>query len=325
MTNRRSTLIALAFGPLSAARGAFAQTGTMPRISWLSLAQAASFPASLEAFRQGLAGHGYVEGRNVVLDVHWAEDSNERLAALTLEVLQSRPQVVVTQGPSVFALVRAKASMPIVFAFSGDPVEAKLVDSLARPGHNLTGMSFLSLELVGKRMEILAEALPGLKRIAILANPLHAGMRSEFDASKTAADRLGIGIETFEVRAPDVDRAFAAAAASRCQAAVVFPDASTMRHAERIAELALRHRVPAVSGWAEFAQRGNLLSYGPNLREAFLRLATFVDRILKGARPADLPVELPTKVELVVNLKAAKALGLSIPQSLLVRADEVIG
>jgi putative ABC transport system substrate-binding protein len=323
MMNRRSALIALAFGPLT--RGVFAQTSATHRISWLSPARPTSFPASFDAFRQGLTGHGYVEGRNLALDAHRADDSDERLTALTLEILQSRPQVVVTQGPAVFAMLRAQASVPIVFAFSGDPVEAKLVESLARPGRNFTGMSFLSLELVGKRMEVLAEALPGLKRIAILANPEHAGARSELIASRAAANRMSVDVEYYEMRVPaDVDNAFQAATTARCQAVVVFPDARTTRYSGRIAELAVRHRVPSISGWAQFAQSGNLLSYGPNLRDAYMRLATFVDRILKGSRPADLPVELPAKVELVVNLKAANALGLSIPQSLLVRADEVI-
>jgi putative tryptophan/tyrosine transport system substrate-binding protein len=195
MTSRRSASCLLAFGPLVGARSASAQTSAMHRVGWLSPARASSFPASFEAFRRGLAGHGYVEGRNLVLDAHWGEDSDERLTALTLELLQSRPQVVVTQGPAVFATVRAKTSVPIVFAFSGDPVEAKLVDSLARPGRNFTGMSFLSLELVGKRMEVLAETLPGLKRVAILANPEHPGARSELSVSQAAANRMSVDVE----------------------------------------------------------------------------------------------------------------------------------
>ena len=184
---------------------------------------------------------------------------------------------------------------------------------------------FLSLDLVGKRMELLKEALPALKRVAILARPEHPGEQGELRASQAAAKSLGLAIDYHQVRnALELDSALAALLKSRSKAIVAFPDAGMMRNSEKIAAFALKNRIPAISGWAHFAEQGNLMTYGPNLRDAFRRLATYVDKIFKGAKPADLPVELPTTVELVVNMKTAKALGIKIPNSILVRADRVI-
>jgi putative ABC transport system substrate-binding protein len=237
-----------------------------------------------------------------------------------------KPQIIVTQGgPATYPVVRAGATMPVVFGFSGDPVEGKLADSFARPGRNLTGVTFLSLELVGKRMELLKEIMPGLKRVAIIANPQHAGEQGELRASQAAAKSLGLAIDYHQVRNDsELDTALAAILKSHSEAIVVFPDAFTMRYSETIAAFAAKNRIPAISGWARFAEGGNLMSYGPNLRDVYRRLATYVDKIFKGAKPADLPVELPTTVELVVNLKAAKSLGIKIPQSVLLRADRMI-
>jgi putative ABC transport system substrate-binding protein len=194
-------------------------------------------------------------------------------------------------------------------------VEGRLVESWARPGGYLTGVSFLSLALVGKRIELLKEAMPGLKRIAIIARPEHPGEQGELRASQTAAKAIGVALDY---------EALVAIPQLRCEAMVAFPDATMMRYSERIAAMAIKNRIPAVSGWAEFTERGNLMSYGPNLPASFRRMAYFVDRILEGARPADLPVELPTKFELMVNMKTARALGIVIPQSILLRAERVI-
>lgn len=215
--------------------------------------------------------------------------------------------------------------MPVVFGYSGDPVEGKVVDSLARPGRNLTGMSFLSLDLVGKRIQLLKEVLPALKRVAIVARPEHPGAQNELRASQAAAKSLGLAMDYHPLRS-DVDfgNALAALPKSGSEAIVVFPDAFTMRYSERFAAFAAASRIPAISGWAQFAERGNLMSYGPNLRDVFRRLAVYVDKIHKGANPAELPVELPTVVELIVNLKSARALGIAFPQSVLLRADRVI-
>lgn len=307
---------------------ALPRAGAQPavaRVAWLSSASATGTAATIDALRRGLGERGYVEGRNLRLVPFWADNSDERTVELVAEVARLQPDVVVTQGPVVFALVKASPATRVVFGFSGDPVEAGLVQSLARPGGNATGMTFMSLDLVGKRMGVLREVLPKMQRAMILANPQHAGVKSELRASREAAGRLGVTLDYAEYRtASDVDDAYASAARSHCDAAIVFSDARAMRYTERIADLAVRTRIPTISGWAEFARGGNLFSYGPNLLDCYARLASHVDRVLKGAKPADIPVELPSRVEFVVNLRAAKALGVSVPQALLVRADEVI-
>jgi putative ABC transport system substrate-binding protein len=212
-----------------------------------------------------------------------------------------------------------------VFGLSGDPVEAGLVDSFAHPGGNFTGVSFLSLELVGKRMELLKETMVSLKRVAVLANPGHPGEKSEQRETRAAAKALGLDVDYFPARpGPDYDSVLPAVAKSRSQALFVFPDAGVIGNSEKIAAFSVKNRIPAMSGWAEFAERGNLLTYGPVLTDGYRRLATYVDKILKGAKPADLPVELPRKFELVINLNAAKQIGLTIPPNVLARADRVI-
>lgn len=320
---RRELLIALATGALRPL-WAGAQQPAPFRIGWTSIDRAAGSPF-LDPLRAGLRDLGYVEGRNLTIDARWGEESLERLEPLAAELVRSNPQVIVTQGPSVFLVRKAGAAMPVVFGFSGDPVEAGLVDSLRRPGRNFTGMSYLSLDLVGKRMELLREMMPGLKRVAIIARPEHAGEQSELRASQAAAQSLGLAIAYFPIRsAQELEDALAAVPKSRSEAIVAFPDATMMRYSERIAAFSLRNRVPAISGWARFAEGGNVMTYGPVLRDGFRRLAYFVDRILKGTKPAELPVELPTSVELVINMKTVKALGLTIPQTILVRANRVI-
>jgi putative ABC transport system substrate-binding protein len=300
------------------------QAGTL-RIGWLSNDRPGNSPF-FDAFRGGMRDLGYLEGKNLIIEARWGEGSGERLDQLAVELVRLKPSIIVTQGgPATHPVVRAGAMMPVVFGYSGDPVEGKVVDSLARPGRNFTGMSFLSLELVGKRMELLKEALPGLKRVAIVARPEHPGEQGELRASATAAKLLGLVIDYHQVRNDsDLENALASILKSRSEAIVVFPDAIMMRESEKFAAFASKNRIPAISGWAQFADRGNLMSYGPNLRDIFRRLATYVDRIHKGAKPAELPVELPTTVELVVNLKTAKNLGITIPQSVLLRATEVI-
>jgi putative tryptophan/tyrosine transport system substrate-binding protein len=324
MNDRRKLMVALGVGMLLP-RWATAQQGRVYRIGWLANDRADNSPF-FDAFRDGLRDLGYIEGRNLVIEARWGEGSAERLDQLAIELVRSKPEIIVTQGgPATHPVMRAGATMPVVFGYSGDPVEAKVVNSFARPGHNFTGVSFLSLELVGKRMEFLKKALPGLKRVAIIARPEHPGEQGELRASQAAAKSLGLVIDYYPVRKEtDLEDAFAALMKSRSEAIVAFPDALMMRYSEKIAAFAVNNRIPSISGWAQFAERGNLMSYGPNLRDIFRRLATYVDRIIKGAKPADLPVELPTTVELVVNMKAAKALGIKIPQSILVQATKVI-
>jgi putative ABC transport system substrate-binding protein len=304
---------------------AVAQQARMLRIGWLSNAAATSSPF-LEAFRGGMRDLGYVEGRNLIIDARSGEGSSERTDQVAVELVKTNPDVMVTAGgPATFPVVRAGATMPVVFGFSGDPVEAGLVSSLSRPGRNFTGVTFLSFDLAGKRLELLKEVIPKLKQVAILANPQHAGEQSELRASQAAAKSLGLAVDYHQVRnEAEIDQALAAMLKSRSEAMDMFPDALLLRYSGKIAAFAEKNRIPAISGWAEFAERGNLMAYGPNLRDSYRQLATYVDKIVKGAKPADLPVEQPTSFELVVNLKTAKAIGITIPQSLLARANAVI-
>ncbi|MBI2754076.1 MAG: ABC transporter substrate-binding protein [Betaproteobacteria bacterium] len=324
MNARRDFLTLLGTGALAAALPAFSQQSQF-RVGWLSPSRVEDGLQLLDALRQGLRDLGYVEGRNMVLEMRWGDDSSARVEKLAGELVALKPQVIVAQGPTAAAVRRVTTTIPVVFGFSGDPVRAGFVESLSHPGGNLTGISFLALDLVGKRIELLKEMMPQLKRIAIVANPQHPGDQAERRESETAATAIGLTIEYFDARGQsELGDALSAIQKSRNQAVVMFPVASVMSARERIAAWAIKHHIPAVSGWAQFAEGGNLMSYGPNQQESFRRLAAYVDRILKGARPAELPVELPTRVELVVNLKTAKALGVTIPQSVLLRADRVI-
>jgi len=324
--NRRTVCRILAVMPMAIAMAAAGQSPPVLRVAWVSPERAGSKSPNLAAFRVGMRELGYVEGKNLVIDTWWGEGSSERLEQMAGDIVRARPDVIVTgSGLAVSPMMRAGIKLPIVFVFSADPVEAKVVASFARPGGNMTGMSLFSLDLMGKRLEFLKEAMPGLKRIAIIANPEHSGEPLELKAAQEAATRLGLSYRYFPVRGEsEVEQALAAIADGRDQAILAFADGFIMSFAERIAAFSITHKVPAASGWALFVQRGNLMSYGPVIEETYRHLAVYVDKIFKGAKPADLPVELPTKVELVINVKTAKALGLTLPQSLLLRADEVI-
>jgi putative ABC transport system substrate-binding protein len=299
-------------------------SGTVARIAWLAgSAGPLPTPAYLEALRAGLRERDWIEGRNLVIHERWGEPRSA--AGLTVELLQLRPQVLVAQGAMVLGARNVESVVPIVFGFSGDPVEAGLAASFARPGGRLTGIAMQSLELVGKRLEILKELMPRLTRVAILANPAHPGEQLELRASRAAADLLGLTVQYLPVTsARDFELAFPALLRERAEAIVAFPDALVMSQAKVIAEFSRRHRVPAVSGWSEFADAGNLLTYGPNLRTTWKQAAGVVDRILRGARPAELPVEQPSSFELVINQQAAGVLGLTIPQAVAMRADRVV-
>jgi len=312
--------LSLGIGAVPPLRGA-----SPARIAWISGARGDPQSPFLGAFRLGLAELGRVEERDFRLEVYWGDDAAGRLDGLVAKMLGDRPDVIVTQGPIVFNVQRSGTPLPVLFAYSGDPVEARLVESLARPGRNLSGLSMMALELVGKRLEALADAVPGLRRVALVSNPGHAGERGELAASQAAASRLGLDIRYLPFQGDaGMDGALADVLRSGCQAIVVFPDAGMMRRSERFAEFGRQNRVPAASGWAEFARRGNLLSYGPNVRQVNRRLASYVDRVLKGAAPAELPVELPTVIEHVINLRSARAMGLGVPGAALLRADELI-
>jgi putative ABC transport system substrate-binding protein len=326
--DRRDTVLALlALGAAPFAAEA-QQAAKVARIGYLSTNLAAS-PNRPEAFRQGLRDLGYVEGRNLVIEYRYAEGKVEQLPALAAELVALKVDVIVASGTlAALAAKQATSTLPIVFSPAGDPVGSGLVTSLARPGGNVTGLSAFAPELVGKRLELLKQAVPGVSRVAVLWQPGAFGERAEMDTLKraeVAARDLGVPLQFVEARGPaDFDRAFSDMTRARAGALTVL--ASNMFNSERrrLVDLAAKNRLPALYSARELVDAGGLMSYGANLADLNRRAATYVDKILKGTKPADLPVEQPTKFELVINLKTAKALGLTIPQSVLARADEVI-
>jgi putative ABC transport system substrate-binding protein len=304
------------------------QAARIARIGYLTGNLATSLHLQ-EAFRQGLRDLGYFEGRNVVIEYRDAEGKYERLPALAAELVALKVDVIVVPStPAALAAKHATGTIPIVLAWVADPVGSGLVTSLARPGGNVTGLSFLAPELVGKRLELLKQAVPGVSRVAALWHPGDYGEQTERHMLKeadVAARALGVRLQVVEARGPeDFDRAFSDMTRARAGAVTVQSTNIFLLERRRLVELAAKNRLPAMYLAREFVDAGGLMSYGPNVADLFRRAATYVDKILKGARPADLPVEQPTKFELVINLKTAKALGLTISQSVLGRADEVI-
>jgi putative ABC transport system substrate-binding protein len=301
--------------------------GTVPRVGVLSL-NSGSDPQvqrALEVFRQALRELGHVEGQRVAIECRFAEGRVERLPGLATELVRSKVDVIVTFGggvPPAQAAQRATKAIPIVATGTADPVAAGLVASLARPGGNITGPATISHELVGKELELLRAIVLRVSRVAVLWNPANPGNASQLRAAEAAVPALGVRLQPVEVRAPgEIDRAFAAMTREGVGALLVLLDAIFYDQRARIIDLAAKNRLPAVYGHSVFADAGGLMTYAAN---RFDISATYVDKILKGAKPADLPVEQPTKFELVINLKTAKALGLTIPQTLLLRADQVI-
>jgi putative ABC transport system substrate-binding protein len=289
----------------------------------------AASPHTHKAFRQGLRDLGYVEGRNVVIEDRDAEGKFERLPALAAELVALKVDVIVAPNTAAaLAAQQATKTIPIVFAVAADPVTSGLVTSLARPGGNVTGSSILAPELVGKRLELLTQAVPGVSRVAVLWQPGGAGEGTEKDMLKgaeVAASALGVRLQFVEARGPaDVDRAFSEMTRARAGALTVLPSAMFGSQRRRLVDLAAKNRLPAVYTSREFVDAGGLMAFGPNQADLYRGAATYVDKILKGAKPGDLPVEQPTTFELVINLKAAKAVGLTIPQSVLARADHIV-
>ena len=328
MIDRRAFLagaIAFSAAPLAAEAQ---QAAKIARIGYLTGNLATSLHLQ-EAFRQGLRDLGYVEGRNVVIEYRSAEGKYERLPALAADLVALKVDViVVTSTPAALAAKQATRTIPIVLAWAADPVGSGLVTSLARPGGNITGLSFLVPELVGKRLELLKQAVPGVTRVAALWHPGDAPERTEKDMLKeadVAARALGVRLQVVEARGPeDFDRAFSDMTRARADAVTVQSTNIFFIERRRLVDLAAKNRLPAMYLTREFVDAGGLMAYGPNVADLFRRAATYVDKILKGTKPGDLPVEQPTKFELVINLKTAKALGLTIPQSLLGRADQIV-
>lgn len=322
--SRRALLQAVVGGVLGAPLTAAAQpAGKVARLGVLLFGTPGDNP-NLTAFLEGLRDLGYVEGRNLALEYRYADGRPERLGELARQLVSVKPDVVVALGGDVVPFVaRATATVPIVMLTSDDPVEAGTIASFARPGGNLTGVAFVSAETAGKRLEFLKEAVPSLTRAAVLWNPDHPD--GEHRNTEAAAHVLGIRVQSLEVRRPDeFEAAFQGAVRERAESLLVASSRLMNANRSRILAFAATHRIPLVTGWGPWARAGSLMSYGPDLDILVRRAATHVDKILKGAKPAELPVEQPTKYELVINLKTAKALGLTIPPSLLGRADQII-
>jgi putative ABC transport system substrate-binding protein len=326
-TLRRHVLVLVA-GALAAPLASFAQQPTkIPRIGFLHPAPPGGVPGiRLEAFRDALHELGYVEGKNVQLEVRWGNGEFERLPALAAELVQLKVDVIVAgTAPSVLAARKATSTIPIVMPVSSDPVGDGLVASLAHPGGNITGLSMMAPEVGAKRLQLLRETFPDASRaVAVLWNPAYAGMRARFEEAKVAAPKLGLTTRSVEVRdTRELDVAFEAIVREHPEA-LVLSDPFTTSQRARIVEFAAEHRLPAIYESSDFVDVGGLMSFGPNISDLYRGAAVYVDKILKGAKPGDLPIAQPTKFELVLNMKTAKALGISFPASVLSRADRLI-
>ena len=329
MNTRRELLIALGAYVFATPLACFAQQqGKIWRVGFLSLR---SRPASLEsdtfgAFSNGMRELGYVEGKNLVIEWRFADNKYERLPDLAADLVRLKVDVIVTAGPAATsAAQKATTTIPIVFGGANDPVGSGFVKSLARPAGNITGLSNVSVEMSPKLLEMLLSTMPKLSRVAVLMNPSNSGHATMLKNVQAAAQKANVKVLPVEARtAPEIEKAFSAMAREKAGAVIVARDALFLQQARQIAELAAKHRLPTISGIREHIEAGGLMTYGPNSTDSFRRAATYVDKIIKGEKPANLPVEQPTKFELVINRKTANALGLTIPQSLLIMADRVI-
>jgi len=325
MDRRRAVfgLLALGAAPLAAETQRLA---TVSRIGFLTASDLASVTARKEGFRRGLRDLGYVEGQNIVIEWRSADDALGRLPTLAAELVNSKVAVIVTgDNASTVAAKEVTKTVPIVMATSGDPVGIGLVVSLARPGGNVTGVTSLSKELYGKQVGLLKELIPTLSRIAVLSSPANPGKILELRELETATRRLALQLQSVEIAdTQQLDDAFSAMIKERAGALLVLPDPLLLTKRPEIANLAVRNRLPTIFARRENVEAGGLLCYGSSLPDQFRYAATYVDKILKGAKPANLPIEQATKFDLIINLKTAKALGLTIPPSVLARADEVI-
>ena len=333
MTNRRQgyridrrALISLVVGATTWPLAVRAQQKAMPVIGFLSSAGPGALAPRLAAFRQGLSETGYVEGQNVAIEYRWAEGRFDRQPELAADLVGHKVDVIATSGGDFTAVAAKNATslIPIVFLAAGDPVEEGLVASLARPGGNLTGVAFMGIELWGKRVELLSELVPETRALADLVNPNFPGAERNINAVQEAARAKGLQVRILRAgTASEIDAAFASLVELKAHALLVGSPTFVSRR-EQIVALAARYAVPTIYDWREYVAVGGLISYGTNLADMYRNVGTYVGKILKGAKPADLPVQQPTTFELVVNLNTAKALGLTIPPSILARADEVI-
>jgi putative ABC transport system substrate-binding protein len=324
---RRDLLLLFGGGAMTVPRILRAQQKAMPVIGWLASGSSGPYAPFVAAFRQGLSETGYVEGQNVVIEYRWAEGQYDRLPALAADLVSIKVAVIATSGstPSARAAQNATSTIPIVFSVGGDPVELGLVASLARPGGNLTGFTILAVDLMPKQLELLSELVPEARVIALMVNPNNAPTGLMMRDVQEAARRKGVQLPVLNAGTEsEIDAAFAALVKLQAGALLVGADPFLLTRREQFVALAARHSVPAIFAFREIAVSGGLISYGTSLTDTYRQTGVYVGRILAGAKPADLPVQQPTKFELVINLKTAKALGLTVPQSILIRADEVI-
>ena len=326
MTTRRRVLVALAVAGSVLPLAARTQPSKVFRIGFLGNSTAALEANLVSPFREGLRDRGYVEGRNVVVEYRWAEGNYGRFPKLVAELAALDVDLIVTAGtPASLAVKRVAPTIPLVMVAVGDPVGTGLVESLAHPGGNATGLTSIAPDLEGKRLELLSEIVPDLSSVSILWNPANPFHISAEKNARAAAKMLHIKVHSAAVRtAAEFDPAFESIASAHPGALIMLADRVFLHNRARIVEFAAHNRIPAVYAYRELVDAGGLMSFGPNYADMHRRAASYVDRILKGAKPGDLPIELPTKFELVINLNAAKALGLTIPRTVLLRADEVV-
>lgn len=298
------------------------QSAKVRKIGFLSVKGGLKTP--IEAFQAGMREIGYIEGRNIVV-VYRSEKRGPRLTEAAKELVQQKVDLIVTSGAAAHAAKIATGTIPIVFTFSGDPIESGFVDSLARPGRNMTGIIWLTVELAGKRLEMLKEAFPKVSRVAVMATPKHPGEKLEFKETQDTARALGITLQYHQVRdGTEVNAALDKIAKENVNALLAIPDPITNRYRQKIAKFAIKHKLPSMFGRKDSVEAGGLVSYGPTHKDVYRRIPAHVDKILKGAKPGEIPVELPTRFELVINLNTAKQIGVTIPPSLLLRADMII-
>jgi putative ABC transport system substrate-binding protein len=321
---RRDFLLLTGLAASAAFLPVYAQS-RLPLVVWLSYADEKTVGSYYAAVRKGLRERGLIDGQTIRFEAYFAQFSKERVQQMIPEIIAKNPAAVVVQGAAIKPMTEATKTIPLVVATSGDMVIGKLIASLARPGGNVTGMQFMATDLVGKRIELLREIKPRLRRVAVIADPGHAGETDERARTLAAAKQLGIQVDYKPVTNPaELQVALDSLPGSGNEALVAFPDSITFGPRKRIADFAIQHKLPTVSGWDAYADAGFLLIYGPSMTAAWERMAYFVDRILKGAKPADLPAEIPSVIEMVVNLKTAKVLGVEMPQTVLLRANRVI-
>ena len=327
---RRRDAIALIGSVAVCPASAFGQQANrVPRIGWIILGSPTGTHPDIfsyyDSFHAGLQDLGYVEGTNLTILSKDAEGVPERLPKLIDELIGENVSIIVSPGPAIKVVREKVQSTPVVFAFSGDPVAGGLVDTLAHGRRNLTGLTYMAVQLNGKRLDLLKELSPSIAQVTLLTNPIHPGEKLEVAESQRVAAALGMRLNYLQVRTPaEFDAAFQTMREVRTEAIVAVPDNLIMLARDRLAQFALEQKIPVISGWGEFAHSGGLMTYGPNSTKFFRRLGVYVDKILKGAKPSELPIEQPTTFELVINLKTARAIRLVVPASLIVQADEVI-